>query len=183
MAGSNADATGTHAAGPRYSRAFVEAGYNNRAAVPDHPQWFARWAEVSAAVRAERRPAMDLRFGPGPKETLDLFLPQGRARGTFLFLHGGWWRGLDKSDHSFVAPALVDAGYAVAVANYDLCPEVRIDDIVDEARRAVAWVAREGAAQGAHPPPHHVPPHTPPPHQTANNNPTPSPAPRNPPTP
>jgi arylformamidase len=144
-------AAGMPGPGPRYSREFVEAGYNNRAAVPDYPQWFARWAEVSAAVRAERRPAMDLRFGPGPKETLDLFLPRGRARGTFLFLHGGWWRGLDKSDHSFVAPAFVDAGYAVAVANYDLCPAVRIDDIVDEARRAVAWVAREGAARGAEP--------------------------------
>jgi arylformamidase len=131
------------------TREFVEAGYNNRAAVPDHPQWFVRWAEDSAAVRARLAPALDLRYGPGAKETLDLFLPASPPRGTFLFLHGGWWRSLDKSDHSFVAPAFVDAGYAVAVANYDLCPVVGIATIVDEARRALAWVVRDGAAHGA----------------------------------
>ncbi|MEP7064232.1 MAG: alpha/beta hydrolase [Betaproteobacteria bacterium] len=131
------------------TRELVEAGYNNRAAVPDHPQWLARWADNSAAVRARYAPALDLRYGPNAKETLDLFVPAQPARGTFLFLHGGWWRSLDKSDHSFVAPAFVDAGYAVAVANYDLCPGVDIATIVDEARRALAWLARNGAAHGA----------------------------------
>ncbi len=132
-----------------YTREFVEAGYNNRAAVPEHPQWFVRWAEASAAARARYSPAIDVHYGPGANETLDLFLPPGPARGTFLFLHGGWWRSLDKSDHSFVAPAFVDAGYAVAVANYDLCPAVSIAEIVDQSRRALAWLAREGAAHGA----------------------------------
>ncbi len=142
-----------HAAGRavNYTREFVEAGYNNRAAVPEHPQWFARWAAESATVRASLRPRIDLRYGTGAKETLDLFLPHGRARGTFLFLHGGWWRGLDKSDHSFVAPPLVAAGYAVAVANYDLSPAVTIAEIVAESRRALAWLARKGAAHGAEP--------------------------------
>jgi arylformamidase len=133
----------------RYTREFVEKEYNNRAAVPDHPQWFARWAETSAAVRAARAPRMDLRYGPNPKETLDLFVPRGGARGTLLFLHGGWWRSLDKSDHAFVAPPFLDAGIAVAVANYDLSPAVTIGEIVEEARRALTWVAREGAAHGA----------------------------------
>ncbi len=58
---------------------------------------------------------------------------------------------LDKSDFSFVAPPFVARGYAVAVANYDLCPDVSIAAIVDEARHAVAWLAREGAAHGANP--------------------------------
>lgn len=132
-----------------YTREFVETGYNNRAAVPEYAQWFARWADTSAAARARYAPAIDLRYGPGAHETLDLFVPAQAARGTFLFLHGGWWRSLDKSDHSFVAPAFVDAGYAVAVANYDLCPAVSIATIVDQSRRALAWLARDGAAHGA----------------------------------
>ncbi len=68
-----------------------------------------------------------------------------------MFLHGGYWRMLDKSDFSFVAAPFVARGYAVAVVNYDLCPDVSIATIVDEARRAVAWLAREGAAHGANP--------------------------------
>jgi arylformamidase len=129
----------------------AERGYNNRAAVPEHPQWFARWAELSAAAYARLRCRRDLRYGPGPKETLDLFVPAGPARATFVFVHGGYWRALDKADNAFVAGPFVDAGIAVALINYDLCPDVSIATIVDECRRAVAWVAREGAAHGANP--------------------------------
>lgn len=129
----------------------IERGYNNRAAVPDHPRWLAHFPEASAKARASLAPKQDLRYGPGPKETLDLFLPPGRVKGTFLFLHGGYWRMLDKSDFSFVALPFVARGYAVAVANYDLCPDVSIATIVDEATRVVVWLAREGAAHGANP--------------------------------
>lgn len=132
-----------------YTAEAVERGYNNRAAVPDHPRWLAFYPASSAKARAALAPIVDLRYGPGPKETLDLFLPAGRARGTFVFLHGGYWRAFDKSDFSFVAPAFVASGYAVAVVNYDLCPEVSIAAIVDEATRAMAWLARDGAAHGA----------------------------------
>ena len=109
----------------------------------------AYYPEASAEARAALAPKSDLRYGPGPKETLDLFLPAGRPRGTFVFLHGGYWRAFDKSDFSFVAPPFVAQGYAVAVVNYDLCPDVSIATIVDECRRAVAWVVRDGAAHGA----------------------------------
>lgn len=129
----------------------VERGYNNRAAVPDHPQWFARWAELSDAARATVRTRDDVRYGPGPKETLDIFLPDGTSRGTLFFIHGGYWRALDKREHAFVAPVFVEHGYAVASINYDLCPQVTIAHIVGEARRALAWVVREGAAHGLDP--------------------------------
>jgi arylformamidase len=134
-----------------YTQEFVERGYNNRAAVPDHPRWLAHYPEASAKARAALGPKLDLRFGSGPKETLDLFLPPHPAKGTFVFWHGGYWRALDKSDFSFVALPFVGHGYAVAVANYDLCPDVSVAAIVDEARRAVVWLAREGAAHGANP--------------------------------
>jgi arylformamidase len=77
----------------------------------------------------------------------DLFLPAA-ARGTLVFLHGGYWRALDKSDFSFVAPPFLAHDLAVAVVNYDLCPDVTIATIVDECRRALAWVARDGRALG-----------------------------------
>ena len=129
----------------------VERGYNNRAAVPDHPRWLARYSQASANARAALSPRLDLRYGPGSKETLDLFLPEGRARGTFLFWHGGYWRAFDKSDFSFVATPFVARGHAVAVVNYDLCPDVSIATIVEQSRRALAWVVREGRAHGADP--------------------------------
>jgi arylformamidase len=134
---------------PVYTPEFVERGYNNRAAVPDHAGWFVRYAELSAAARDALQPAQDLRYGDGPKETLDLFVPAEPSRGTLVFIHGGYWRALDKADFLFVATPCVHAGYAVAVINYDLCPAVTIATIVDECRRAIGWIVREGPGRGA----------------------------------
>ena len=131
------------------TRDDVERGYNNRAAVADHPYWLDQFEQRSRDAVAALSPLRDLRYGSGPKETLDLFVPPEPARGTLLFIHGGYWRALDKADHSFVAPAFVDAGIAVAVVNYDLCPDVTIATIVEQCRRAVSWVAREGPRHGA----------------------------------
>jgi len=132
---------------PEFSAEFVEREYNNRAACPDHPQWFARWAAESAAARARLAARLDLRYGSGPRQTIDLF-PAPQPRGALLFIHGGYWRALDKSFHSFIAAPLVDDGVGVAVLNYDLCPKVSIARIVDECREAVAWLVQEGARHG-----------------------------------
>ncbi len=126
---------------------FVEREYNLRAAFPDHPQWFARWAADSESARARLEGRLNVRYGSGPKQTIDLF-PAAHPRGALLFIHGGYWRALDKSDHAFVAPPLVAQGVGVAVINYDLCPDVSIARIVDECREGVAWLRREGPRYG-----------------------------------
>jgi arylformamidase len=126
---------------------FVEREYNLRAAFPDHPQWFARWAADSEAARARLEGCLNLRYGSGPRQTVDLF-PAAQPRGALLFIHGGYWRALDKSDHAFVAPPLVAQGIGVAVINYDLCPDVSIARIVDECREGMAWLRREGTRYG-----------------------------------
>ena len=128
---------------PPYTQEFVERGYNNRAAVPEFQAWFDRWAERSREAEAAHGPRMDVRYGTGRKETRDLYLPTGRPRGTLLFIHGGYWRSLDKSDHGFVAPAFLAQGIAVANVNYDLCPTVGIADIVGQMSRAVALLVRD----------------------------------------
>jgi len=98
--------------------AFAEREYNLRAAFPDHLQWFARWADDSERSRASMRVVRDVRYGQGPKQTVDLF-PAQQPRGALLFIHGGYWRALDKDDHSFIAPSFVAEGIGVAVVNYD----------------------------------------------------------------
>lgn len=129
------------------SAEFVEREYNLRAAFPDHPHWFARWAADSAAARAQLEATLNVRYGGGPKQTIDLF-PGTDPRATVLFIHGGYWRSLDKNEHSFVAPPLVAQGVGVAIINYDLCPDVAIARIVEQCREGVAWLRREGARYG-----------------------------------
>ena len=126
---------------------FAEREYNLRAAFPDHMEWLSRWAADSEQARASLHAIRGIRYGAGPKQTMDLF-PAERPRAALLFIHGGYWRGLDKDDHSFIAPPFVGAGISVAVVNYDLCPAVRIADIVEQCREAIEWLVSEGASHG-----------------------------------
>src|SRR5207302_69880 len=71
---------------------------------------------------------------------LDLF-PARKGDGTcMMFIHGGYWRSLDKQDFAFLAPAWVDAGVSLAVVNYDLCPKVTMEEIVRQMLRASRWL-------------------------------------------
>ena len=119
---------------------FLSREYNNRALVPDHPQYFARWQEHSARARRTMTCHLDLRYGDMPGETIDLFPARKGDGSCMMFIHGGYWRSLDKSDFSFLAPAWVDAGVSLAVVNYDLCPKVSIDEIVRQMLRASRWL-------------------------------------------
>lgn len=139
----------------RSDPAWLDREYNNRARVPDHAAHFERWARDSAQARQGGHVLLDVSYGMAAGETLDLF-PAARKPGTplapvLVFIHGGWWRSLDKSDHSFVAPPFVQAGACVVVPNYALCPAVTIPDITLQMVKALAWVHRHIAAHGGDP--------------------------------
>ena len=99
---------------------------------------------------------LDIAYGDGPNETLDIFPAKKANAPVVVFIHGGYWRSLDKSDHSFVAPPLHDMGACVVVVNYALCPgtpkqPVTIPDIALQMTHALAWVWRNIAQYGGNP--------------------------------
>jgi arylformamidase len=114
--------------------------YNNRELVPEHPQYFARWADQSAHARRTMSCYLDRRYGEMPGETVDLFPARKGDGSCLMFIHGGYWRSLDKQDFSFLAPSWVDAGVSLAIVNYDLCPRVTMEDIVRQMLRASRWL-------------------------------------------
>ena len=136
--------------------AWLEAQYNNRARVPEAAALLRRWAEVSALVRSRMTAVADLPYGPGPAERLDVFPARVPGAPVLVFIHGGYWRSLDKADHSFVAPAFVQAGALVVVPNYSLCPAVGIADIALQMCQALAWTHRHAADYGGDPSRIHV---------------------------
>ena len=133
--------------------AWHERMYNNRALVPDFAQHFERWRSASAAVRAQRRVHLDAAYGAGVNETLDIFPAERPDAPVVVFIHGGYWRSLDKSEHSFVAEPLLQAGACVVVINYALCPgtpqqPVTVPSIALQCAQALAWVWRHIGAYG-----------------------------------
>lgn len=135
--------------------AWLDRQYNNRALVPEHAAHFERWASASLQARQGLPCLLDVAYGHGAGETLDVF-PAPRKAGrppapVLVFIHGGYWRSLDKSDHSFIAPAFVKQGACVVVPNYALCPAVTIPQIALQMTRALAWVHRHIGTHGGDP--------------------------------
>jgi len=126
---------------------FVESEYNNRARVADHGDYFARWERDSQFVRATLLGHLDLAYGPEARHRIDLF-PAARARGLLVFIHGGYWRSLDKAMFSWLAASWVAGGIGVAIPNYRLCPAVRIEQIIDDVVAALNWLFAHGARYG-----------------------------------
>lgn len=122
-----------------------EVEYDNRARVPEHPEIFARWTHEAENYRVDMlkagRAELGLSYGDTPRQCFDLFLPEaGEAAPLAIFVHGGWWRSLDPSLFSQMARGLNNRGVAVAVAGYDLCPNVSIAEIIEQIRRACAFL-------------------------------------------
>jgi arylformamidase len=104
----------------------------------------AGWQRDAAAFRAAHADKeLDCAYGPTPRQALDLFWPEaGREAPIALFLHGGYWQALDRSWFSHMAAGLVAHGVGVAVASYDLCPNVTLPMLVEQVRGAAAWLYR-----------------------------------------
>jgi len=128
--------------------AFLAREYNNRELFPEHPRHFARWTETSARARSTMLCHLEVAYGSSPGEALDIFPARKGDGSALLFIHGGYWRSLDKKDFSFLAPALVDAGVSLVVVNYDLCPKVTIERIVQQMLAASAWLFRNAERYG-----------------------------------
>jgi arylformamidase len=122
-----------------------EAEYNNRARVPEHGEIFARWAREAEDYRTEamkeRRAELGLAYGSTQRQFIDLFMPSPDAKAPLaMFIHGGYWRSLDPSMFSHAARGLNAHGVTVAVAGYDLCPEVSIAEIIEQIRHACLFL-------------------------------------------
>jgi arylformamidase len=130
--------------------AALDREYNARASVPDFNAEYGRYVELSAAARARLNVRTGLVFDRHSGNALDWFL--GAPGGpVLLWVHGGYWRALSKSDQSLVAPGLVRAGVHVAVMDYSLAPDAKLDVIIHQVRAALAWIAAEAHGMGADP--------------------------------
>ena len=126
----------------------LEAEYNNRARVPEHPAIIAGWQRDAAAFRATQPNAqLAVSYGPTERQRMDIFWPNPQRHAPLaMFWHGGYWQALDRGDFSHLAAGLVAHGVAVAMPSYDLCPYVTLSEIVAQARRAARFLhGRTGA--------------------------------------
>ena len=131
--------------------AALEAGYSPRAKHPDLVQTMTAQAWKSAELRKRIPAVLDLRYGDGALQTLDVYQSARAGGPSLIFIHGGYWRAADKNVCTFIAEHLSPAGVTMFNVNYDLCPNVTVEQIVGQVREGTAWVHRNAAAYGGDP--------------------------------
>jgi arylformamidase len=132
----------------------LDQQYNPRLSDDSVEKYFEVWRRDSLASKLKiPRFDLDLAFGSSPGQRLDVFYTsrnpvESRLSPTLIFIHGGYWRALDKSDFSFVARAFTENGINVVLTNYDLCPAVDLREICLQQANALAWLYRNSQTLG-----------------------------------
>ncbi len=131
-----------------WPQAQLDAAYNNMAAVSDSQARLDGWSARSAALRARQPDELDIPYGDGARQRIDLFRC-GRAGAPLLaFIHGGWWQRNSKEVFSCMAEGPLAAGFDVAMIGYTLAPEAGLTRIVREVRAALDAISALEARRG-----------------------------------
>ncbi len=136
-----------------FDRKALDAAYNNTEAVGQarRDQYVAGWTARSDAFRRTHAGRVDLRYGSGPRQRLDIFPCGAAGAATLAYIHGGYWQSNDKEPYAFLGEGLLPAGFNLALLEYTLAPAARLDAIVSEVRAATAWVIEHAAEHGGDP--------------------------------
>ncbi len=144
-----------------YTAEELDREYNNRLKVPDYQEYYDDWEAGSQSFRqTAQRAHLDIMFGSGEFENLDLFLPESSGGPLHVYIHGGYWQWMYKESFSFLGKAFVEAGAAFAAINYALCPSVTMDELIQQVRAACAFLYREASQFGYSPDKLHVSGHS-----------------------
>jgi arylformamidase len=133
-----------------YDAARLDAQYNARASVPSFEAEYAKYVRASAAAQAAIPRRAGIVYDAASGQTLD-FYPGKPDAPLFVWIHGGYWRALSAQDNAFAAAGPHARGFHVAVIDYALAPAVTLDEIVRQARAALAFLHRERGALGIGP--------------------------------
>ena len=124
------------------SQEALNAEYDVGRSVTNFPAIIDFYMRESARVREDLPSDLDVPYGPTRAEHLDIFRAERPAAPILIFFHGGYWRSLSSKEYNLVARGPVSAGVTTLLVNYALCPDVTIEEIVRQARAAVAWAYR-----------------------------------------
>jgi arylformamidase len=92
-------------------------------------------------------------YGTDEREKVDIWKTKRTNAPVLIFLHGGAWRGGRSSQAAYIAEPFVKAGAHFVSVDFYNAPEVNGDlmPMIDQSRRAVAWVYRNAAGFGGDP--------------------------------
>lgn len=128
----------------------LDEAYSQSSYAPNIEQVIARWGTNSASVRSRLGEPRRFSYGSLPIESLDVYPTARSDAPVHIFIHGGAWREGRADIYGFPAELFVDAGVHYVVPEFSWVQDVgdSLFPLVDQLRRAVAWVYRNAEKFG-----------------------------------
>jgi arylformamidase len=122
---------------------YFEQQYALRKSLTSFGADVAEWEALSADEHFAGHAPQIERFGDHPRQHLELFKarPGEQGRGLVVFLHGGFWRAMERRQFRFMATPFLKRGLDCAISEYRLMPGFRLADLVDDAVAGVSALA------------------------------------------
>jgi arylformamidase len=136
-----------------YTQSELDAAYDQAAYAPNQPQLSDRRAAGSEAVRQRLGPPERFAYGETEIEKLDVFRTRRPKAPVFVFIHGGAWRNGVAKDNAYAAETFVLSGVHYVVPDFALVQNLggSLLPMVEQVRRAIAWVWKNADRIGADP--------------------------------
>ena len=113
---------------------------NLRARHPDFQVSLDFNESASEKVRHQYSCHLDLPYGKNALQSLDIFPSPLLDSPVLVFIHGGYWKALDKKSYHFVAAPYVDQNISVCLINYRLMPQVNMQSLLQDLRDSLLWI-------------------------------------------
>jgi len=135
-----------------YTASELGRQYDIEATVPNVGEFLQHYAEASAKTRSSRHALLDVAYGDGPGETLDVyFADKGSHVPVVLFIHGGGWRASNKESRAFPADLYCPAGAVYVSLEYPLAPAHTLDQMTAAVLKGIACVKAKASTFGGDP--------------------------------
>jgi arylformamidase len=134
-----------------YTQQELDWLYDLGRRVPGVEEYRRGYEAESAKVRERFPDQLEIPYGDHPREKLDIFPAERKDAPVFVFIHGGYWRQGTKERWSYVANGVAPLGVTAVVAEYALIPTVDMSELINQCRRAIAWVHKHAAEFGCDP--------------------------------
>lgn len=131
----------------------LDDAYDQAVYAPNRDQLMLRRKANSVLARQRLGEPQRLAYGPTPIEGLDLYRCGEAKAPLVVYVHGGAWRNGVAAEFAFLAEPIVAAGAHLAVLDFTSVDDAGGDlfPMVDQVRRAIAYLYREADRLGADP--------------------------------
>jgi arylformamidase len=131
----------------------LDDAYDQEVYAPNHKYVNERRdANNQAAIKAMGDPQR-VAYGAAEIEKLDIYKSKRANAPVAMMLHGGSWRGGTSAQLASIAEVFINAGAHFIAVDFDsvLKTDGSLFPLVDQVRRAIAWVAKNAASFGGDP--------------------------------